>query len=128
MIFKAVPTKDRVKVNRNALFTKLDTMTLISVLSKSKSFPKSVIDAIREVSSSYESINIISSFVENGGPEVVDEFTTILRGLGHCEIVELIDTSVIHKKAGKIIIIIKKIYISIGMYWHSCNNVLYCFL
>lgn len=94
----------RVKVNRNVLLTQLDPMDLISALSKSKSFPESVIDSLRKAPSRYEKVNIISSFVENGGPDVVNEFSTVLKDLGHCDIVEVLDPSVLHNKAGKDIV------------------------
>lgn len=92
------------KVNRNVLLTELDPMVLIPALSKSKSFPESVINSLHKAPSRYEKVNIISTFVENGSPDVVNEFRTVLKDRGHCDILELLDPSVHHSKAGKDII------------------------
>lgn len=101
-ISKAELVKKRVKVHRNVLLSELDPMDIISALSKSKCFPESVIDSICNASSGYERVNIISTFVENGSPEVVNEFRSVLENLGIRNIVELIDPSNVHNKAGKI--------------------------
>lgn len=90
------------KVHRHVLLAELDPMDVIYELSKSKSFPKGVIDSVCKASSCYEKVDIISTFVENGSPEVVDDFRSALEYLDHCDTIELIDSSNIHIKAGKI--------------------------
>lgn len=99
---EALPVKKRVKVDRHALLSKLDPLDILAALSKSKSFPQSVIDSIRKAPSCDERVNIISTFVENGSPEVVNEFCNALKNLGFCDTVELIDPFDDHIKAGKI--------------------------
>lgn len=88
------------KINRNVLLSKFYPLDLISALSKSKSFPENVIDAVCTARSGYERINIISLLLENGSPDVLDA----LRDVSHRGVVESIDPCDVHIKAGKITI------------------------
>lgn len=101
-ISKAAIVEKPVKIDRNILLSDIDHMNLISALSKSKSFPESVIDSVCKAPSVHEGIDIISSFVENGSPDVLDEFCSVLRDVGHSDIVKSISPCDIHIKAGKI--------------------------
>lgn len=52
----------------------------------------------------YERIDNISSFVENGSPDVLDKPCSVLRDVGHSDILKSISPCDIHIKAGKITI------------------------
>lgn len=90
--------------HRDELFSELEPRALYSLLAKSKNLPKSDIYSLHKTLGSDERVEMILSMVENGNSEFIGDFITALKDLGYCDIVDLIDPSEIHGKAGKYIL------------------------
>lgn len=81
--------KQRLKAYRNKLISGVEPTALASVLSKS--FPKCDFDAVDHAGSCPRRVERLLSLVENGEPDLVNEFVTVLNNFGYHEIVQLLD-------------------------------------
>lgn len=98
-ISRTIQIKDLLRVHRNKLQFELEPMQVISALSKSKAIQKGSLHCAS--SSCTEKINGILSMVKDGSTDLVESFVAALKDLGYRDIVELIDPTDVHTKAGK---------------------------
>ena len=81
--------------------SELEPRALTSSLSEA--FPKNVIDRINSIPSSRQKIDQLLCAIEDGEATVVEKFVSALQDLGYCDIVELIDPTNLHSRAGEFI-------------------------
>lgn len=84
------------------LISELEPMILTSILSKSDAFPQSTIEKIKNAPSCFERTQILLSYIEKGESTVLNDFLSALRDAGYHDIVEMIEPTDLHKKAGKL--------------------------
>lgn len=96
---RTLQIKDLLRVHRNELQFELEPTQVISALSKSKAIQKGSLQCAS--SSCTEKINDILSMVKDGSSDLVESFVEALKDLGYRDIVELIDPTDVHTKAGK---------------------------
>lgn len=93
--------KKQIEAHRNILLSELEPEALLPALAKSTVFSQEAIDEMRLASTCSQKIDKLLTFVEKGDSAVVDEFVSVLRNVGFVEIVELLDPSDLHSKAGE---------------------------
>lgn len=96
--------KQKLQAHREMLISELEPRLLTSILSKSKAFPQKTIENINDAPSCFERTQILLSYIEKGESKVLDDFLSALRDAGYHNIVELIEPTDLHKKAGKLIL------------------------
>jgi hypothetical protein len=97
---KAALIKERIKAQRNMLISELEPKAIASVLSKSNHLPESAIDSIKTPPSCHKRTDNLLTLIEDGDTKVVEDFIAALKDLGYNDIVELIDPSDVHSRAG----------------------------
>lgn len=86
------------------LISDVEPTVLASVLSKH--FPKIDFDSVDHADSCPRRVERILSLVEEGEPDLVKEFLTILKNFGYHDIVELLDPLDVHHTASMCILVI----------------------
>lgn len=94
--------KKRVKINEKTLFEELEPAAIVSALSKTNVYPKTALDRVREPRSCFKQFQRLLAMVEEGSPESVDGFVTVLSDLGYSEIVKLITAPDLENKSGEV--------------------------
>lgn len=94
--------KTRVKINEKTLFEELEPTVIVSALSKTNVYPKTALDRVREPRSCFKQFQRLLAMVEEGSPESVEGFVTVLSDLGYSEIVKLITAPDLENKSGEV--------------------------
>lgn len=71
----------------------LEPAAIVSALSKTNVYPKTALDRVCEPRSCFKRIQRLLEMVEEGSPNSVEGFMTVLSDLGYSKIVELITPS-----------------------------------
>lgn len=79
--------------------SELEPRALTSSLSEA--FPQDVFDRINSTPNSRQKIDQLLCAIENGKATIVEKFVSALQDLGYCDIVELIDPTNLHCRAGE---------------------------
>lgn len=96
--------QNRVRNYRDVFVKQLEPKrikVLLTELSQSDFFRSRGLELIEEKSNCYERFNGLLSLVENGSSHDVNQFVTVLKDLDYYEILELIEPTYVHIKAGK---------------------------
>lgn len=90
------------KIHSDVLVSELEPRALASLLTNSSNLPDNIniVHSVNNARSCKERVEEILSLVEAGNAGVVEDFMTALKNLEYFDIVELIDPSDIHRKAG----------------------------
>lgn len=96
--------KSRLKAYKKKLISDVEPTVLASVLSKH--FPKIDLDSVDHADSCPRRVERLLSLVEEGEPDLVKEFLTILKNFGYHDIVELLDPLDVHHTASMCILVI----------------------
>lgn len=97
--------KKLIKMNEKTLFEELEPAAIVSALSKTNVYPKTALDRVREPRSCYKQFQRLLAMVEEGSPEYVEGFVTVLSDLGFTDIVKLITVPDPENKSGEVTLI-----------------------
>lgn len=92
-------------MNEKTLFEELEPAAIVSALSKTNVYPKTALDRVREPRSCYKQFQRLLAMVEEGSPEYVEGFVTVLSDLGFTDIVKLITVPDPENKSGEVTLI-----------------------
>lgn len=106
--------KRRLKANRNQLISGVEPKALDSLLLKY--FPKSDSDSFDHGDSCSRRIESLLSLVEEGEPDLVNEFLTVLKNFGYHDIVELLDPLDVHHTASMCILVLYTVHVFVKSY------------
>lgn len=80
----------------------MEPAAIVSALLKMNVYPKTALDRVREPRSCFKQFQRLLAMVEEGSPESVEGFVTVLSDLGYSEIVKLITAPDLENKSGEV--------------------------
>lgn len=106
--------KSRLKTYRKELISDVEPSALASVLSKK--FPKNDFDSVDLADSCPKRVERLLSLVEEGEPDLVNEFLIVLKNFDYHNIVELLGPLDIHHTTSMCILVLYTVLVFVKSY------------